>query len=225
MALQVIIPTLKEFDMEEIFCKDNFFTDSEIDFLIERINLLGSGLDYTNHEGPFANLLLANYLRISDRSLLDWLHEKVKNTVDRPFNIVSGTRVMLYLPWDVHNDYHKNECRPGHLPYYNFLIPIGNYQSRTVIFDQYSTESTNFSDYKNTHAPLDKPVSEEVWEENLSMCWPQDRQYLSIKSILPWQRCGQLIGFPSKYFHSSDNFHLKIAPPKVFLQIRTEINA
>lgn len=119
----------------------------------------------------------------------------------------------------------KKECDPGHVPYYNFLIPLGDFQSRTIVFDQYSTEFNNFSDYKNTHSTVANPPSQEFWQENLSMCWPQDREYVTVKSALPYQHRGQLIGFPSKYFHSSDNFHTRFSEPKVFLQIRTQTPA
>ena len=50
---------------------------------------------------------------------------------------------------------------------------------------------------------------EKFWEENLSMCWPQDREYVSLKQVMPYQRRGQIHGWPCKYFHSSDNFHTR----------------
>lgn len=208
--------------MEEIFSKDNFFSDQDIDFLIDRISSMDDVVDFVNHEGVFSNQLIANLVRIRDKEVLDWLHDKIKPTLDRPFNVVAANRLNLYLPWDVHTDHHTKECSPGHVPYYTFVIPLGDFDSRTIIFDQHSTESVNFSDYKLTHKPIRNSVSKDIWDEHLSMCWPKDRMYLSIKEMLPYQRRRQLVGFPSMYFHSSDNFHTRITPPKVFIQVRTE---
>lgn len=205
----------------EIFCIDNFFSEDDMLRIEKSINERLPGADIVVSHGPFANQLIANFVILTqDSELISWIQQKISCTVPCKFDIETMTRVKLYLPWDIHSDYYVEECKTGHLPYYNFLIPLDTVQSRTIIFDQIAT-SPNFSDYKKSSSLVKNPPDEEFWQENLSMCWPQDRQYVSINKVMPWQQRGQLQGFPSKYFHSSDNFHLRLNSPKSFIQIRT----
>lgn len=207
---------------EEIFCYDNFFSNEELISIEKIIDSKLPGQDAIHPYGPFSNQLIANYIELEEEVLkLSWFKEKISSTVARPFEIVSVTRVKLFLPWDIHSDYFLNECHADHYPYYNFLIPLEAAPSRTIIFDQTTSSSPNFSDYKDHNDPVDHPPSQEFWEDNLSMCWPQDRQYVTVKKIMPWQQRGQLQGFPSNHFHSSDNFHLRMSEPKSFIQVRT----
>jgi hypothetical protein len=183
------------------------------------------GKDMILPYGPFANKLIANYVGLKDDiQLMLMLTDKISKIMPNKFNIISLNRVKLFFPWDIHSDYYKNECSSGHEPYYNFIIPLDDFNSRTVIFDQTTNDDPTFMHYKTKNQPVDNPISETFWNENLSMCWPHDRPYVSLRECLPLQRRGQLLGFPSKYFHSSDNFHTKFSKPKLFIQLRTEYN-
>jgi hypothetical protein len=92
------------------------------------------------------------------------------------FHIISLTRVKLFLPWDIHSDYYKKECRVDHVPYYNFLIPLDDVDSQTIIFNQFTTDDPNFSFYKLHNQPLENPIDEEFWNKN--------NQFKKIKSPL-----------------------------------------
>jgi hypothetical protein len=209
--------------MDEIFCIDHFFSESDMAQIERSISLKEPGEDVVVLHGPFADKLIANYIVLKDdKELISSLTDKISKALPDKFNIISLTRVKLFLPWDIHSDYYKNECRDGHLPYYNFLIPLDDVNSSTVIFNQTTEDSPDFYSYKQNNQPVDDPVDEQFWNENLSMCWSHDRPYVSLRAWLPLQRRGQLLGFPSKYFHSSDNFHTKFPEPKSFIQIRTE---
>jgi hypothetical protein len=209
--------------MDEIFCIDDFFSESDMAQIESSVRLGEPGKDVVVPHGPFAGKLISNYIFLKDdKILISALTDKISKVLPDHFNIISLTRVKLFLPWDIHSDYFKNECRDNHLPYYNFLIPLDDVNSRTVIFDQTTNDSPDFYLYKMNNQPIDNPVDQEFWNENLSMCWPHDRPYVSLRAWLPSQRRGQLLGFPSKYFHSSDNFHTKFSEPKSFIQIRTE---
>jgi hypothetical protein len=56
------------------------------------------------------------------------------------------------------------------------------------------------------------------------MCWPEDREWLSIRKILPAQAAGQLIGFKRNIWHSSDNFYLKNIKSKSFIQVLVDLD-
>jgi hypothetical protein len=104
-------------------------------------------------------------------------------------------------------------------PFYNVLIPLQDADSSTIVFNQQATEYNEFYKYKDSHSKEKNPIDLETWDQYLSMCWPEDRLWLSIKQILPKQRIGQLVAFKRNFFHSSDNFHLRQSTPKHFLQV------
>jgi len=208
--------------MKECFCIDHFFSVGEMNLLEQLILKNGNEEANIADEGPFAGKLIVAYVPLSgDNNIKSFLYEKLLNTLPKKFIIGQVTRVKLYLPWDIHSDYYTKQVPEGYVPYYNLLIPLDDVESRTIVFDQFTNSDPNFSVYKKTHKPVENPVDEKFWNDNLSMCWPQDREYVTVKEILPWQRRGQLVGFPSKYFHSSDQFHLRFNYPKSFIQIRT----
>jgi hypothetical protein len=214
--------------VNEIFCYDNYFSDEDMAVIEEAVVKNLPGEDGIHPYGPFANQLMVHYVNLFNKNLKNtdlkqWFTTKLSPVFSKEFTIGSATRIKLFLPWDIHNDYYPDRCEDNSEPYYNILIPFDDVPSRTIIFDQFSTEYSDFSKYKDTHNPVPNPPSEEFWQENLSMCWPQDRQYVTVKKIMPWQRRGQLQGFPCQYFHSSDNFHTRFTGPKSFIQLR--INA
>jgi hypothetical protein len=212
-----------EAKMDKIFCIDNFFDKDGLRDIELQISTAGKEEDFIATSGPFPGKLISKFVDLKTSENIKWFEDCLQPTVEQKLYINSLSLAKLYYPWDVHTDFYRNHCTSADRePYYNFLIPLADCQSRTIIFDQWSTDSPNFSDYKNTHSKLETCVDQQFWQENLSMCWPEDRHYLNIKSDLPWQRRGQLIGFPSCYFHSSDSFHLRLAEPKVFVHIRTE---
>lgn len=224
MDLLAITQTLKpQPSMEEIFCLDNFFSENEMAEFDSAVALNEPGFNYHASTGPFVNNLIANYVSLDhDLELISKLTKKISSVMPDTFNILNIVRVKLFLPWDIHSDYYIAECHPGYVPYYNFLLPLDNVESRTIVFDQATDYNPMFSAYKKNNPPADNPIDETFWKENLSMCWAHDREYVSLRKCMPWQRRGQLTGFPSKYFHSSDNFHTKFSTPKSFIQIRTE---
>ena len=209
--------------MTDIFCIENYFSETELTFIE---SFTGTPNDLIPDVGPYAGRVLATYTNLLQNSaLIEFFQSKLETVLKLPFQINSVTQVDLYLPWDLHNDLMLEQCSTGYIPYYNILIPLANVHSRTIVFDQYSTESPHFSDYKAVHNPVDNPIDQEFWDKNLSMCWPQDRAYLTIKKIMPYQQRGHLHVFPSCYFHSSDNFHLHTQGPKKFIQVRTEVTS
>jgi len=140
----------------------------------------------------------------------------------------------LYLPWDIHCDLTRediaqnNACKShgieNYTPFYNVLIPLHDVDSRTMVFQQESTEYNDFWRFKENNPKADTPVDKSLWDEYLDMCWPDDREWLTIKKILPAQKAGQLIAFKRNFFHSSDNFHKRNIASKHFIQILLDKN-
>lgn len=201
----------------------DFFTASDLAKFESVIAKLGTGVDRIVPHGPFANQLITNYLDLNgDLELRHWVSGFITDLLDLPISVESITRIKLFLPWDIHADFYLDRCQPGFQPYYNFLIPLEDIDSATIIFDQCTDGSNDFSEYKQIHGKTEDPVDLEFWNDNLSMCWPHDREYVSLKHVMPRQRRGQLLGFPRRFFHSSDNFNVKHGKSKSFVQIRVD---
>lgn len=212
--------------MEKIISVEHFFSEDDLAVLEQAIKEGEPGRDQIYDYGPFAGKLIANYIpMINNQTAKELINKKLADVLDRPFTVNSLARTRLYFPWDIHADFFLDQCKDGNVPYYCFLIPLDAVPSRTIIFNEFVNESNNYSnafaDYKNTHDKTNNPIDKEFWEENLSMCWPQDREYASLKAVMPYQQRGQLHGWPCKYFHSSDNFHTRMSTYKDFITIRT----
>ena len=208
--------------MDDCFCIENFFSESDMQYLESVIDKAGPGTVQMG-SGPFEGKKIATHISlINDAKASQFVLEKISKVVPESFSLTTFKNTILYLPWDVHSDFYLNECKPGNRPHYNFLIPLDNVPSRTIVFNEFTDGNRHFYAYKEKNKPVENPVNEQFWNENLSMCWPHDREYLSIRKIMPYQKRGQLVAFGSQYFHSSDNFHTRFSEPKKFILIRTE---
>ena len=207
--------------MDDVFVIEDFFDLDLIDRAWAELRAAGTQEDFIDKQGIFKGQLISQQLHINHiddmgTPAMSEILSKVRAIFDVPVTFRRVNYQTLHLPWDIHSDWTEADRSES---FYNILIPLHDVQSRTIIFDQRSSGTKHFYKYKETHARLDQPVSQELWDEHLSMCWPQDREYLSIKFICPYQRKGQLVGFLRDYYHSSDSFHLRGVGPKHFIQI------
>ena len=208
--------------MHDIFVKEQYFNKEVLEQAWDECRSLNDGVDFVDPEGVFKGKLVVNQVYITHPGVaVTSLLNRTQLAFDIPTRIVEASYITLYLPWDIHSDYIR---RGSTKPFFNALIPLHDVDSRTIIFDQVSTEYNQFWKYKQENPKVADPIPEDIWQQYLSMCWPEDRLWLTVKEILPAQRAGQLIAFKRKYFHSSDNFHLRCSGPKHFLQIIIDEN-
>jgi hypothetical protein len=153
--------------------------------------------------------------------LADLLKEKLVAVLGDNLKIVEANYLDLYMPWDIHSE----GSRPvkGSAPGYSVVIPLGDYQSRTIVFNECSDEYNDFYKYKDSNPKCILPISTEFWEDNLSHCWDEDREYLSIKYVSQDWRAGDTLFLRRRLFHSSDHFHTRGIKSKRFLQIVTDV--
>lgn len=217
--LQALIMTNSKNTRDDFVQIANFFSESDLQKFHKVIAVSPPDRDDRPPHGPWADQLVAKYVKLQDQELQTWIKDFMTELFDIEVDIQSVVQTTLFLPWDIHADFYKNRCRPGYRPFYNFLIPLEDTDSCTIIFDQTTSESNSFHDYKKTHTKANNPVDVDFWNAHLSMCWPQDREYVSLNHVMPLQRKGQLLGFPRRFYHSSDSFHLKQVKSKSFVTI------
>ena len=126
----------------------------------------------------------------------------------KPHVIEKGQILQSYLPYDIHTDYyvkvdHVAEELKG-IPYYTVLIPLANYKTHTVIFDQ-SADYNDFYIYKDKNPELENHISDEDWLKYCSHCWSEDQKWLTLETAARW-RTGEMFAFDRRRFHCSANF-------------------
>lgn len=208
----------------DIFTLDDFFTQGDFDFIEPAIACNTHRTDVVADAGPFQGQLIVSYVTlINDLAIRDFFRNKLTPLFGDGFSFNLITKQTLHLPWDIHADYYRQRTPDGFDPWYNILIPLEDVDSRTIVFDQVTHDRDDFAHYKATHDQLSEPISLPLWERYLSMCWPEDRLYLSIKRIMPAQKRGQMQALPRWYFHSSDNWHVWYpGKSKSFIQLRLD---
>jgi len=207
----------------EIVVKDNFFTVDQIQNLWHECRSAGTPKPFIDQWGVFKGNLISDQLYFDPNHLpfhVDSVIKQAQNIFNCKTVPVEVVYQQLHLPWDIHCDL---ECDTEKKPYYNLLIPFHNVDSRTIVFDQQGTEYDAFWKYKQANNKLDYPVDQETWNKYLKHCWEEDREYLSIKQILPTQQVGQLVAFERHFFHCSDSFHFRNAGTKHFLQVLLDL--
>lgn len=226
----------------DVVVEENFFDQQLISQLWKDCLALDHlGVDFIDQHGIWKGRKITRQNLIKTASVnIDTDYSKYPDSLQTVIRMVDdyfGNTVavreiafqQLYLPWDIHCDLtrqdieEKNvytvEDRDNYVPFYNVLIPLHDVDSRTIVFDQTSTDYNDFYLYKQNNPQVENPLSEEAWNEYLSMTWPEDRLWLTVKQVLPVQRAGQLIAFRRHFFHSSDNFHTRGVDCKHFVQL------
>jgi len=202
----------------DIFVVDNFFDQQLVADVWQECQQFKS-VNFVDRYGVFKDQLISKQTHIDIKNtgpFLSILLEQVRSKFDQDVKWDEIVYSQLFLPWDIHCDL----VRPNTInPFVNLLIPFNTVNSSTVIFNERSPGYNDFWKYKKDYPKQKIPVTEDIWQKHLSMCWPEDREWLSIKEILPTQTIGQLIGFKRDLWHSSDSFHLKGVVAKHFLQI------
>ena len=206
--------------MDDIISLKNWLSANEINEIKQIVSTWPVEKYWARH-GRFEGEL------VTGQSYYQWTPGEILETMlgDRMTKVIGEHRVVetvyqtLYYPWDIHTDWYNKESSE---PYRVFVIPLEDYpHSRTIIFNQQGNYR-DFYKYKQQHDPIKDCVDLDFWQANLSHCWDDDRQYLSLKYVSdPW-KAGDALCFPRNIFHSSDDFYLRQTGPKNFLQILTD---
>jgi len=90
----------------------------------------------------------------------------------------------------------------------------------TIVFDQ-GAEYKDFYVYKEENQELSNYCSDEDWDKYLSHCHKQDKKYLSIKKIFPWNQ-KDIFGFDRTLFHSASHHKIPKKGIVIWLSYPTE---
>ena len=182
--------------------------------------------NYHEWPGPKYQKLISTKYRFdfhSPNPVSELIWKRIPNELLDHAIIPTSYKLHAVLPGELHNDYEYAKCNDSEVGWYIYLVPFETYPTNTVVIDQWGLK-THWIDYKanNQPIPVDQQVPEELYKKYFSHCWPQEREYITIKEIFPWQ-AGSLIVIDMRYFHSSDNFLANGMTIKKSLTMMTKI--
>jgi hypothetical protein len=217
----------------------NLYTESELDSMVKIITEHGiveidDGSTYpdSGRNGKFAGQLVARWTDIDFDQLPDLqqllLPKLTQSLGGAP--IIQDVHILeSHNPYMVHNDTTSvrglNHLVKDHLKHleleYTIIIPIKNYDSCTIVFNEAFENTNSFSEFKkNYNKDLAVSIDKQLILERLTHLHPADFKYLTLKSIHQWDQ-GSMFAIDCRYFHSSDNFPKRGIPSKTAIIIRT----
>ena len=121
-----------------------------------------------------------------------------------------------YYPYGIHTDVMSAGFDPAgpDLAAWTFIIPLADYDSHTIVFEQGHDTVKTLSEWIATQNPQAHKINDELWYRYLSHCDKLDLQYLDVESIFSWRR-GALFAADRRKFHTSDNFRRPPQPVQI----------
>ena len=108
-----------------------------------------------------------------------------------------------FYPYEIHTDVkHASDKLRSQ---YTIIIPLDDYNSETVVFNEYNEKTNELKEFKETFSgscELKIPVDTCL---KLTHLHPTDLKYLSLKETFKWSK-GSLFAFDRRYYHCSDNY-------------------
>ena len=187
--------------------QENFLTVDEIEFIKNHV------LEFGGHYDDYIQNQLHGYYKTwpyynsKFKEIRDILDPKFQKLLNTRFVVDHSHILDSHDPYEVHTDYFQNKNYPARLkPAYTFIIPLADYDSNTVVFEQ-ASEIKSISEYIDTTKPdpVADPMSPEFIEEYLSHVRTDILPYLSLKEVFLWQQ-GSIHAADRRYFPSSDTY-------------------
>lgn len=112
-----------------------------------------------------------------------------------------------YVPYGIHTDVMSADFDPAgdRTAAWTFIIPLDNYDSNTVVFEQSHETIKTVQDWVNAVNPEPHAIDDDFHQRYLTHVDRLDLRWLSPESVFPWRR-GDLFAADRRKFHVSDNF-------------------
>ena len=209
----------------------NFLTHSEVDNLalwIQECSQKNSHIGRIKGD-RFEGKLIANYHQwkyydsnIWSSKIRDLLEPKFQQLFPEYQTIFHSHILESIIPYQLHSDYYHNDAAVQ-ISKYTILIPLHDYDSNTVVFNEYLEDTNEFEQLKRHRDPYTElKIDPKFCANHLSHLHPKDLKYLSLKETFKWNK-GDFFAMDRKYIHCSDNFNKKGIDKKLGIVIWTGI--
>ena len=148
-------------------------------------------------------------------NLCNFINEKVnklfgENECDN-WHILNG-----YRPYGIHTDSlddivdaHIHSLPNGYKFGWTFLIPLDNYDTNTIVFNEGSAKTKLSNNWIAHESRVPQhSISKYIYQQYLTHESEELISFFSVDTIFPWKK-GNLLAMPRTSFHCSDNFTLK----------------
>ena len=186
--------------------KENFLSSDEVDFIETFINQHHNTYDDIAENTLYSYYYTWPYYNKDYKTVREIFDSKIKNLFDINLIVDHSHILDSKKPYTVHTDFYQHRSFPILSPAYTFIIPLDDYNSNTIVFEQYS-ELKEFAEYlTDTNASkVSNPLTTEFVDKYISHFPKEVLPYLSLKEVFNWKK-GSLHACDRRYFHSSDNY-------------------
>jgi hypothetical protein len=147
-------------------------------------------------------------------SLCEFLTTKINTLLNEEHLCDSWHILNSYLPYGIHTDAYDDSDPTAYLHSkreglefgYTFLIPLSDYNSNTIVFNERAEYTKNWHNWRDKENI--KPcnlIEHDTYHRYLNHVSDYQISYFSIDTIYPWKK-GNLLIMPREAFHCSDNF-------------------
>lgn len=190
---------------------ENLFTDQELDHLVQLIVQKSNQEDViVSSDERYSGAVMEkhhdiDYYSPDSAEIRSIIESKISKLLPLDSKVIIGFILHSIKPILVHTDYIQiSGGEPT--PTYTAIIPLDNYNSHTVIFNEAQEHSNELEDYKKLH-PKNELRADDIafFRKHLTHLHPSDLRYLSLKESFQWKK-GSMFAFDRRHFHCSDNY-------------------
>jgi hypothetical protein len=205
----------------------NFLSTEETEHIQQLIISLGQYEEYRDINGRNNGRLIATHHTWDYHAEAT---QAIRNILDSKFEALLGKRLEIslchlvnsYIPFLLHSDY-NNDLGNNYESEYNIIIPLNTYDSKTVVFNEYTANSNDFDEFKSCYTgDLSVKIDKEFCRQRLSHIHPSDLRYLTLKETFDWEQ-GSIHVCDRRYYHCSDNFIKRGISNKVGLVLWSQV--
>ena len=189
---------------------ENFLTDEEIDIINGELNETPDAHNPVVVDGVTERVMESIFWKDKLPKSEKIIREKMKAQFGEDLYVGIADVLRAYVPYGVHTDgiFGEYGIDDNHYGAYTCVLPLDNYNSSTIVFDQYYHKTKLIYDWiRDTNAqPIDK-IDEETYKKYFSHIveYTDFFRYISIETFFPWKK-GSLLAASRYKFHTSDNF-------------------
>lgn len=198
---------------------DNFFTQQELEYFRELPNTYPETTGYiTGTEPSLKEGTIEREIFSIESETFAEARAIIRQKIDLHFGnhiTFAGAHILkAYIPYRAHTDavYGEYGIDDNHYGAWTLIVPLEDYDSNTVLFNEYSFTTKFVPEYIKDKEPT-YSIKWDQRQQYLSHETPNNLNYFSIETIFPWKQntCFAM----SRYkFHGSDNFVKKGLPFK-----------
>lgn len=208
------------FSQEEISWLDNAIT-SRVDCTPDRKSAdhpTQPNLLYSNH-------YIWDYHSTENKDIFEILNKKIEQVTGLKSHVTQSYILESFFPFEIHTDLiHSamgSTLADNKEPAYTILVPLDDYDTHTVVFNEYSENSCELAEFKENYTGELKLRIPKELVLTLTHVHPKDLMYLTLQDVYQWQK-GSVIAFDRGHYHCSDNYIKAGVASKRAILLQTE---